>query len=118
LKSFNRYTFKVDPNGFIFSLVNNDNKPIKMKISNQNIRNAIYCHPIYGPTFGYLKTGYDVNFDIHINSYSNQNYSSAKLGLTYQHPFYQNDSQEAQCFLAGSDKFLTSEIEVYQVIDN
>jgi hypothetical protein len=40
--------FKQDPNAFIFSLVNNDKKPIKIK----NIRNAIICEPSLGPSFG------------------------------------------------------------------
>jgi hypothetical protein len=109
--------YKQDPNAFIFSLVNSDNKPIKMKIS-LNIQNAIFCYPVYGPRFGHYDIGYGKNFDIHINSYSNQVHSSTKLGLTYQHPFYQKDSNETKGFLAGSDSFLTSEIEVYQVLNN
>lgn len=39
-----------DPNAFIFSLVNKENKPIFIPCSQPP--NAIYCNSIYGPTFG------------------------------------------------------------------
>jgi hypothetical protein len=101
-------TYKQYPNAFIFSLVNNDNKPIKMK-ANQNIQQAIYCHTSYGPIFG--------GSDFEICSNSNTNASSlSNLGHTYQHPNYQYQSNEAKSFLAGSFNFSTSEIEVYQII--
>jgi hypothetical protein len=102
-------TYKQDPNAFIFSLVNNDNKPIKMKI-NKNIQYAICCYSSYGPTFG-------GGYDFCISSDSNTNTESySDLGDTYQHPNYQYKSNEARSFLAGSRNFSTSEIEVYQVI--
>ena len=100
---------KQDPNAFIFSLVNNDNKPIKMKI-NQNGQNAIYCYRTWGPTFG-------KGFDFHISSDSNTNrHSITDLGKTYQHPNYQINSNDAQSFLARSYKFSTREIEVFEII--
>ena len=73
-------------------MVNNDNTPIKMKI-NQNLQNAIYCAPSYGPTFGgghdfYISPSSNVN----INSYSN-------LGHTYVHPNYRNGTNEAKNFI-------------------
>ena len=100
-------THKSDRNAFIFSLVNDDDKPLKFK-ANRNYANAIYCSYSYGPTFGY--------YDFRIKDYSNRNPSScANFSSTYLHPLYQNGSYEAKTFLAGSEKFLTSEIEVYQV---
>jgi hypothetical protein len=41
----------------------------------------------------------------------NANYSS--LGFTYEHPHYNFASKEAETFLAGSNPFQLSEIEVY-----
>jgi hypothetical protein len=101
--------YKQDPNAFIFSLVNGDNKPIKMK-ANQNIQNAIKCYSSYGPTFG---GGHD--FCISSDSTTNAK-SYSNLGYSYQHPNYQYNSNEAKSFLAGSPNFSTSEIEVFQVI--
>ncbi len=43
---------------------------------------------------------------------TNANYSN--LGFTYKHAHYMFDSQEATTFLAGSEYFQLSEIEVYQ----
>jgi hypothetical protein len=101
--------YKKDPNAFIFSLVNNDNKPIKMKV-NENIQYAIGCHCTYGPSFGKGK-------DFHISSRSNSNLNSfSKLGHTYSHPNCIKGSNKAKSFLAGSRNFSTEEIEVYQVV--
>jgi hypothetical protein len=98
-----------DPNAFIFSLVNNDNKPIKIKI-NKNNQKAIYCDSYFGPTFG-------GGHDFYISSDSNTKTSSCSyLGHTYQHPNYRFGSNEAQSFLAGSYNFSSSEIEVFQVL--
>ena len=44
------------------------------------------------------------------------NQSLSKLGFTFKHPDYNDDSKEAESLLAGSYNFSTSEIEVYQVI--
>jgi hypothetical protein len=99
---------KQDPNAFIFSLVNYDHKPIKMKIY-QLFQDAIYCHSGSGPTFG--------GNDFIIDSNSNNNKESfSELGDTYKHPKYQYGSSKARNFLAGSFRFSTSEIEVFQVI--
>jgi hypothetical protein len=80
-----------------------------MKI-NQDIKNAIYCNPSYGPTFG---RGHDFQICSNSNRYTDS-YSS--LGSAYQHPNYQYESKKANSFLAGSYNFSTSEIEVYQII--
>jgi hypothetical protein len=54
--------YKADPNSFIFSLINEFNKPIKIKCSQSN---SIYCSSDYGPSFG-------MN-DLHIADKSNIN---------------------------------------------
>ena len=107
--------YKQDSAAFIFSLVNDDNTPIKF-INSQNIEFTIRTHPSYGPTFG-------GGHDIYISSDSNINKTSmSNLGYTYQPPshlsYFQYDSNEARSFLAGSRSFSTSEIEVFQVIQN
>jgi hypothetical protein len=101
--------YKEDPNAFIFSLVNDDNEPIKMKLY-KNTKNSIWCHPLFGPTFGAGNDFYiSSDSDTIANSYSD-------LGFTYQHPNYKEMSNKAQSFLAGSYYFSTTEIEVFQVI--
>ena len=101
--------YKYDANAFIFSLVNDDQRPVKMKI-NQNNQKAIRSNRFFGLIFG-------GGHDLYIFSDSNTNTTSySNLGFTYQHPNYQYKSAQAKSFLAGSYKFSTSEIEVFQVI--
>ena len=100
--------YKQDGNAFLFSLVNQDNKPLKMKTIKPEY--AIYCHSSYGPTFGF-------GFDIHIASNSNSNTTSySNLGHTYKHPQYAQETTQSQSFLAGSRNFQVNEIEVYAKI--
>jgi hypothetical protein len=99
---------KTDDNSYIFSLINKDNKPLKLKCPDAT--RALFCSRIYGPIFG-VATAILI-FD---NSNMNSN-SSSKLGITgsiYKHPYYDDDSLEAKSFLAGSEYFKVSEIEVY-----
>ena len=108
-ESHNKGQHKSDPNSFLFSLTNKDNKPCKMKIDPSQHQKAIFCHSEYGPTFG------DSCCDIYIHSDANTNTTShSDLGLVYKHPSYQHGSNEAKSFLAGSYFFQLSEIEVYQ----
>ena len=96
--------YKTDPNSFIFSLINQLNKPIKMKWS---LNYAIYCHSSYGPTFG-------GGHDFYIAGKSNLNATSySNLVHSYTHPDYAYGSNEAKSFLAGSYNFQLIEIEVY-----
>ncbi len=44
--------YKSDPNAFLFSLKNKDNRPLKMKVDPNEHQYAICCHSEYGPTFG------------------------------------------------------------------
>jgi len=95
---------KNDPNSFIFSLINKNQRPIKLKWLQKY---AIYCHTMCGPVFG---GGSDLSIadqsNVNTDSYSN-------LGFSFTHPDYAYESNEAKSFLAGSSKFQVSEIEVY-----
>jgi hypothetical protein len=97
-----------DPNAFIFSLTNKDNKPVKMKVDPNDHQYSVLCDSKYGPAFG---CGIDIyianNANTTMNSYSN-------LGYTFKHPQYVYETDEAQRFLAGSHNFQLDEIEVYQ----
>ncbi len=96
---------KSDPNAFIFSLINKENRPLKVNCShNQGIR----CKNTFGPIFG-GKEGYS---DLVVNL--NKNYDNfSHFGHYYIHPDYEYKSEKAYLFLAGSHKFQVSEIEVY-----
>ena len=95
--------YKSDQNAFLFSLTNRDNKPRKIR-QKRNTAYSIYCDPTYGSTFG-------GSHDLHIcNSANTTENSYSKLGHSYEHP----QPSEGQSYLAGSNKFKLSEIEVYQ----
>ena len=102
--------FKLDPKSFLFSLVNEENRPLKIKINPKKRQYAIYCHSERGPVFG--------DGDIFITSNANLTYESYScLGSSYQHPQYDHGTNEAYSFLTGSSHFQLSEIEVYQKED-
>jgi hypothetical protein len=97
--------YKSDPNAFIFSLTNKDNKPFKMKIDPNQHQFATGCNTELGPTFG---------GDICIKNNSNTTMDSySNFGRSYKHPQYAFGTKEAKTFLAGSYKFQLDEIEVY-----
>jgi hypothetical protein len=100
---------RADKNAFIFSLINKDNQPVKMKIKLPE--RAIFCRPDHGPMFGVA------NCDFFICDYSNLNLNSGSpdLGQTYAHPRYAHGSSEAKSFLAGSERFQVAEIEVFKL---
>ncbi len=91
---------------FLFSLTNNDNKPLKMKIHSNLHKYAIYCHSLCSPTFGD-----DINIAKNANTRKD---SSTNFGHTYSHPQYEEDTNEAETFLSGSFKFQLDQIEVFQ----
>lgn len=96
--------YKSDSNAFIFSLINKDNQPVLIKCSNQ--QRAIQLSGQHGPVFG--------GCDFLISNDSNTNTDSySNLGYYYRHPVYEAGSNEAKCFLAGSFKFQTADIEVF-----
>ena len=99
-----------DPNAYVFSLVNKENRPFKVSCSNDG-RFAMYSKSQYGPVFGsdgeYLR-------DIVILSDSNANEESySNFGYAYKHPEYEPESEKAKSILAGSRHFQTAEIEVF-----
>jgi len=97
--------YVADPEAFIFSLINKENKPFEAMCTNST--NAIYCYSYFGPTFGY-------GYDICIASGSNSNkLSYSDFGSSYKHPDYQCRTEEAKSVLAGSYNFLTVEVEVF-----
>ena len=100
--------FKSDPNAFIFSLTNKDNRPCKMEINPNNHKQAVYCYSNYGPSFGCS--------DIHITNNADYCNSYSNLGSTYLHYQHAYESDEARSFLAGSKFFQLSEIEIYKVV--
>ncbi len=102
-------TWKSDRNAFIFSLTNKDNKPLKMKI-HQNEHLAIYCDSDCCPMFG---DDIDIVEDANTTK-RYPNYCSSDLGYCYKHPQYEYGTDEAKSFLAGSRLFQLDEIEVYQ----
>jgi hypothetical protein len=98
--------YKSDPNAFIFSLINQEKKPIKMMSQNSS---SIYCSPSCSVAFG---KGHD--FCIASNE-NNNNYSY--LGPTYRHPGIKQGSEESHSFLAGTYNFEVVEIEVFQLLN-
>ena len=105
------YKWKFDLDSFIFSLVNRQNKPIKIKYDNVSSPNtSIMSNPSMGPQFGN-------SFALRIANNPNVNQlSDSNLGNNFKHPQYDYDSDEAKCFLAGSPNFQVREIEVYHLI--
>jgi len=102
--------YKADPNSFIFSLINLDNNPLKIKWSRNE---GIYCNKNFGPVFG---GGPEIgeNHDIRIEDQSNTSANSySNLGHSYTHPDYIEGSNEAKSLLAGTYNFKVSDIEVY-----
>jgi hypothetical protein len=100
--------YNPDPNAFLFSLTNKDNEPLKMKVYPNKHECAIYCHSEYGPSFG---GGHDISIANNANTTID---SVSYLGYSYKHPQYDEGTNEAKSFLAGSYKFQLDEIEVYK----
>ena len=100
--------FVADPEAFIFSLTNNQNKSTKFKCINPQY--AIINNASYGPIFG--------QSELLICSDSNiSNSSICNLGTDYnnQNLNLVKNSEPAKSFLAGSHNFQTNEIEVFSL---
>jgi hypothetical protein len=94
--------FQSDPNAFLFSLTNKENQPCK--INQINTTKSILTCSSYGPTFG-------GGYDIYICDFANTTkHSFSELDDSYQHP----QPSQGYSYLAESEYFLLSEIEVYQ----
>jgi hypothetical protein len=101
--------WKNDPNAFLFSLTNKENKFLKI-YCNRTLK-AIYANSNTGPIFG--------SFDIFVSDNSNLNKkSTSNLGNHFKHPNFRDDSKETKTFLAGSEKFTVEELEVYTLSKN
>jgi hypothetical protein len=98
-----------DNYSFIFSLVNEQNKPFIAPAKKNS--GAIWSCQSYGPCFG-NNNGYD--FKIESDSDKNRN-STSHMGKGYQHKDYPCELKESEYILAGSPKFQTLEIEVFRV---
>jgi len=70
-----------------------------MEINPNHTDMAIYCDDGYGPSFG---DGRDIKIANNANT-TMKSYS--KLGYSYRHPQYAQETNEAKTFLAGSHKF-------------
>ena len=105
-------------NAFLFSLVNKDNEPIKIKIGiNMNfislqgsfdrMSSSNHCGPLFGrfPKYDLIIAD---NCNLNSNSWSD-------LSDSFMHPRYGPGSNEAKSFLAGTCQFQVDEIEVFQI---
>ncbi len=115
--NLNRYTTqnwsgsgdKIDSNAFIFSFINKDKKPIKIKCHPN--RTAIQCNKNYGPMFGLDDFCIADQFCQNDSDFTN----FTSLGFSYEHPAYAYGSTYGDRFLAGSNQFDLSEIEIYHI---
>jgi hypothetical protein len=77
-----------------------------MKSDPSREKYAIQYHSSFGPTFG---------DDIYVANNANTTmYNYSQLGKTFKHPQYEEETNEAKTFLAGSFHFQLDEIEVYE----
>ena len=91
-----------------FSLLNKDGSQIRLKVKQMTDPYHVVANPSNLVAFGRLDFG--------IASESNlNNHSWSYLGWSYAHPTYSYGSFEADTFLAGAQRFATTEIEVYKV---
>lgn len=95
-----------DPKAFLFSLINNQNKPIKMMLLKSSA-NSVYYDQFAGPIFGYLS---HFEFELYIADNSNTNSTSRIIPRS----IFLNKN-----ILTGSDSeyFKVSDIEVFQIIE-
>jgi hypothetical protein len=96
--------YKADSNAFIFSLINRENRQLKVKCSPNN---GICCDNTCGPIFG----GREGDSDLKI-AYSLR-WSYSYFGNYYIHPDYEYKTEKAKSFLAGSNFFQVLDFEVY-----
>jgi hypothetical protein len=96
---------KTDPNAFIFSLVNPENKPTKIKIAKGQESKAIYCFPDK-LSFGYM--------EMYV-SYSNFS-ARCDLDSSYILPGSHSKSYAKEFFTGSSQSANISDYEVFQKI--
>jgi hypothetical protein len=96
--------FKQDPNSFIFSLINEEKQPIKMKIKEDFKKYAINCGLKHGVGFGRLG---DLSLGFDKDDLSK---GLSNLGSSFAIPAF---VIKPHIFLAGSKCFNVSDFEVY-----
>lgn len=101
------YEFKSDKNAFLFSLVNEDKKPIKMACADESEAVEMLT---YGISFGSADLVIMDHPNIDLNCWS-------ILGSSYKHPSYEWNTTDSNEFLAGSEYFTIQELEIYEVLD-
>ena len=101
-----------DPNAFIFSLINKENKPFKV-ICSDGGQNAIFCISKCGPMFA----SYPCKLNIEDSSNTNELSIFLNFDDLYNHPDYPVGTEEAKNIMAGSYYFRTTEIEVYTKVN-
>ena len=101
-----------DKNAYLFSLINKDDNPLKIKCS-------VPEKAAIGPRdtriiqiYGSCPVG-GGGHDLLLSADSNVKRSASNLGNSYKHPVYALGSTQAREFLAGSKNFKTLEIEMY-----
>ncbi len=112
-QSWSDHNYKHDKHAFIFSYINKSKVPLKLNCIDP--KTAIICNSTKGPIFG---NGFDLfienDSNLAVQHESNlQGACYSYIGKTYTHPDYIYRSNEACNFLAGSYRFITSEIEAY-----
>jgi hypothetical protein len=99
--------YRDDPDAFLFSLINRDHEPVKLR--QFKCGQSIFCDPAFGPVFGGCDLKIANNAHLTDSGYS-------YLGSSYAHPRYAYGSAEAKSFLAGSHTFQINEIEVFHLV--
>jgi hypothetical protein len=103
----NAWKWKFSSRAFLFSMVNPTGlAPMKLPITGERNKYAVYCCPPRGPMFGW--EGCDLCIHDNCNTVKN---SFSRLGDSYTLP----PRQDSRTFLAGSQYFLVAEIEVFAV---
>ena len=99
-----------DTSAFIFSLRRNGGLTnYKLPINSTQVKFAIRGASFYGPTFG-------GGFDINIINQSNTNTGSSSYISSYTPPTYPSGSNRYTFLTGGVFGWVTTEIEVYQLI--
>jgi len=100
-----------DSTAFIFSLRRNGGLTnYKLPIQSTQVNYAIFGYASYGPTFG-------GGHDIFIRVQSNTNTGSYSNIHSYTPPTYPSGSNRTTFLTGGYKNWLTTEIEVYQLIN-
>lgn len=91
---------------------NDDLKPFKSSLKDENDENAIYRDGSYGPSFGSNSADMEI-----ADNAGSTNGSYAKLGNIYHAPAgYDYNAKNTNSLLGGSEKFTPSEVEVLYLV--